>query len=266
MDPDPIVVSSTTDNSGLNGTFVPVDGNLPAGYPEQGGVVKDIMGHTLFLLMSAVKSENITVVLDSCFSGGATRDRRVRSRDGGRNIRTSPEEKAAQQMWLSRLNISREDFIKGYRTGVAKGVVLAATEPNQFAIDERLNGFDAGAFTYRLTQALWPENSNVESASAYVREQMPEIYNQTPIYEVKVGSGYERQPLYLINNPRPTANAVVTEVTGNRATLWLGGFDAKGLASLEDGTVLGSVGATGNRGGKVTMRSRSVPEAYRAMV
>ncbi|MFB2977248.1 caspase family protein [Microseira sp. BLCC-F43] len=155
FDPDLIVVRYTTDNSGLNGTFVPVDGNLPTGYPAQGGVVKDIMGHTLFLLMSAVKSENLTVVLDSCFSGGATRDRRVRSRDGGKNIRTSPEEKAYQEMWLSRLNLSREDFIKGYRTGVAKGVVLAANAPNKFAIYERLNGFEAGAFTYRLNQYMW---------------------------------------------------------------------------------------------------------------
>jgi hypothetical protein len=58
-------------------------------------------------------------------------------------------------MWLSRLNLSREDFIKGYRTGVAKGVVLAANAPNKFAIYERLNGFEAGAFTYRLNQYMW---------------------------------------------------------------------------------------------------------------
>lgn len=31
---------------------VPVDGNLPMGYPEVGGVVKDIMGHSLLLLKS----------------------------------------------------------------------------------------------------------------------------------------------------------------------------------------------------------------------
>ncbi len=141
FDPDPIVVRSRTDNSGLNGTFVPVNSGLPVGYPQQGGVVQDIMGHTLFLLMSAVKSENFTVVLDSCYSGGATRERRVRSRAGGRNILVSPDEKSYQEMWLSRLNLSREDFIKGYKEGVAKGVVLTAANPNQLAIDERLNGF-----------------------------------------------------------------------------------------------------------------------------
>jgi metacaspase-1 len=55
VDPDPIFVSFL-DNTGLNGTLVPIDALLPPGYPEQGGQVKDIMGHTLFLLMAAVKS------------------------------------------------------------------------------------------------------------------------------------------------------------------------------------------------------------------
>ena len=81
FDPNPIFVEPGKE--GMNGTFVPVDGKLPAGYPEVGGTVQDIMGHTLFLLMSALKTENVTVVLDSCFSGGATRESRVRSRDGG---------------------------------------------------------------------------------------------------------------------------------------------------------------------------------------
>lgn len=88
-DPDPIFVSFV-DNTGLNGTLVPIDALLPPGYPQQGGQVKDIMGHTLFLLMASVKSENFTAVLDSCFSGGATRDFRVRSRDGGKNIQVLP--------------------------------------------------------------------------------------------------------------------------------------------------------------------------------
>lgn len=122
FDPNPIGVEPG--KAGLNGTFVPVDGSLPAGYPNVGGSVQDIMGHTLFLLMSALKSENVTVVLDSCFAGGATREARVRSRDGGKNILVSAKEKSYQEQWLSRLKMSPEDFVKGYRAGVAKGYVL----------------------------------------------------------------------------------------------------------------------------------------------
>ncbi len=65
---------------GLNSTLVPVDSPLPPGYPNFGGTVQDIMGHTLFLLMSALKTENVTVVLDCCHAGGGTRGNlRVRS-------------------------------------------------------------------------------------------------------------------------------------------------------------------------------------------
>jgi len=249
VDPEPIFVSSSRDKSGLSGTFVPVDSTLPTGYPQQGGAVQDIMGHTLFLLMSALKSENFTAVLDSCYSGAATRKFRVRARDGGNKVEISPEERSYQDKWLSRLNLSREEFVKQYRAGVAKGVVLAATNPTQTAIDARFNGFPAGAFTYNLTQYLWQQTSTPESAIAYVNQNIPQEFNQTPRYEVKVGSGYERQPLYFINTPSPAADAVITEVKGNQAKLWLGGVD---LAAIDDGTVFSII----NGKGKVTLRSR----------
>lgn len=252
LDPDPIIVSSSRDNSGLSGTFVPVDSRLPAGFPKQGGVVQDIMGHTLFLLMSAVQSENFTAVLDSCYSGGATRpEYLIRARDGGSNLQISPVEKAYQEKWLSRLNLSRADFIKGYRKGVAKGVVLAATNPEQLAIDARLNGFAAGFFTYLLTQYLWQQTSTVEKAIAYAVQNIPEKLNQTPRYEVKVGSGYEKQPIYFSNTSGSAANAVITEVKGNKAKLWLGGIDP---AELDNGTVFTIINSQG--ADKVTFQSR----------
>ena len=249
FDPDPIIFDPSNQNNQLNGTFVPVDGTLPLGYPTEEGVVKDIMGHTLFLLMSALQSENVTVVLDSCFSGAATRTFKVRARNGGRNVLISPEEKAYQEQWLSRLKFSREEFITGYRRGVAKGVVLASTAPNQIAADARLNGFFAGIFTYLLTQYLWLETSTVAEAIAFVTPQIPKKFNQIPRAEVKVGSGYEQQPLYFLNPKSPVAQAVITGVEGNQATLWLGGVD---LATVENGTVF--IGVNGS--GKVKLRSR----------
>jgi hypothetical protein len=250
-DPDPIIVSSSRDKSGLNGTFVPIDSELPS---SQGGVVQDIMGHTLFLLMSALNSENGTAVLDSCYSGGATRKFKVRARNNqGKNIQISPEEKSYQEQLLSRLKFSREQFVKAYRRGVAKGVVLAATAPNQTAADASLNGFYAGIFTYKLTQYLWQQTSTPESAIAYVVPNIPQDFNQTPRYEVKVESGNEKKPIYFINNPSPAADAVITEVKGNEAKLWLGGAN---LGELDNGTVFTMIDAKGGSSGKVTLRSR----------
>jgi hypothetical protein len=250
-DPDPIIVSSSRDKSGLNGTFVPIDSELPS---SQGGVVQDIMGHTLFLLMSALKSENVTAVLDSCYSGGATRKFKVRARDNkGKNIQISPDEKSYQEQWLSKLKLSRQQFVEAYRRGVAKGVVLAATDPNQTAADAQINGFYAGIFTYKLTQYLWQQTSTPERAITYVVPNIPEDFKQTPRYEAKVGSGNEKKPIYFINNPSPAADAVITEVKGNEAKLWFAGAN---LGELDNGTVFTIIDAKGGSSGKVTLRSR----------
>lgn len=78
-DPDPIYL----DEGRVSKTLVPIDSVLPVGYPETGGTVTDITGHTLFLLRSAVNTEHFTTVLDSCHSGGATRfPFKIRARDG----------------------------------------------------------------------------------------------------------------------------------------------------------------------------------------
>lgn len=251
VDPDPIL--SKSGQGGLSGTFVPVDAVLPQGYLEQGGAVKDIMGHTLFLLMSAVKSENFTAVLDSCFSGAATRDFRVRARSGGSRIQISAEEKSYQEKWLSRLSVSRAEFVKQYRTGVAKGVVLAATNQEQYAAEAPINGFNAGIFTYLLTQYLWRETSTPDSAVTYVKQKIPQTYNQNPRYEVKVGSGYGRQSTYFIKPQTLAADAVVTDITDKKATVWLGGVD---LENIDNGTVFKVVDAREKSLGKVIFQSR----------
>lgn len=240
FDPNPIVVAPN--QQGLNGTFVPVDGKLPAGYPEVGGTVQDIMGHTLFLLMSALKTENVTVVLDSCFSGGATRESRVRSRDGGKKVLVSADEKTFQQKWLSQLKMSPEEFVRGYRTGVAEGVVLAATAPDQLARELNINGFISGIFSYLLTHYLWQSDSNIEQVFQKILPEIPQNFNQKPRYEVKPGTNYQQQPLYFINSPNPTAQAVVTRVSGDTANLWLGGVD---LRKVNEGTVFTAVKGTG---------------------
>jgi hypothetical protein len=256
FDPQPIIRANVRGQQELNGTFVPADSELPEGYPNTGGAVKDIMGHTLFLLMSALKTEDVTVVLDSCFAGGATRDGKIRSRAGGKNILVSPDEITYQQQWLKKLKMSPEAFVKGYQTGVAKGVVLAATNPQQFAREVNINGFKAGIFSYLLTQYLWQQDSTVDKAITSILPQIPRGFNQTPGYEIKPGSNYKTQQLFFIEKPAPTGNAVITEVKGKNVKLWLGGAD---LAAVDVGTIFNVVGGTG----KVTLvdRTRLVGEA-----
>lgn len=253
---------------GLNSTFVPVDSALPPAFPSEGGVVQDIMGHTLFLLMSALPSEQVTVVLDSCHSGGGTRGNlRVRSPEGlelvrssGVTLTASPEEFDYQRQWLSRLNLSPEEFVRRRREGIAKGVVVAATQRDQLAADAPFSDFFAGAFTYLMTQYLWQETGSPTFASA-----IPNIARSTtqlsfsqqePLYEVQPGSDLDRQPLYFISQQTPPAEAVITSVEGNSAELWLGGLAPQSLAAFDSNAVLAVVDDGGNEQGLVRLESR----------
>ena len=253
------VTDPDSDNADkLNSTFVPVDAFFPTGYPNSGGVVQDIMGHTLFLLMSAVQSENLTVVLDSCYSGGGTRGNfRIRSRDGGSQLQISPNEKAYQEQWLSRLSMSPQEFIKQRRAGVAKGVVIASAPRDQTAADTEFNGFSAGAFTYLMTQYLWQETGAVESAIANITHYIKPFSRQVPLADVKPQSGYETKPVYFIGQQLPPAEAVITEVTGNTAKLWLGGLDRESLEAFDKGAEFAIVDAKGRGSGKVRLVSRN---------
>jgi hypothetical protein len=245
----------------LNSTFVPIDSNLPSDSPSQGGVVQDIMGHTLFLLMDALKTENVTVVLDSCHSGGGTRGNfKVRSRNGGSNLQVVDAEQAYQQQWLTKLNLSPDKFKQRRREGVAKGVVIASTQPNQLAADAPFNDFFAGAFTYLLTQYLWQQpNSEAFSptlANVGRSTTRSSFTKQVPLMEAKPGSNYEQRPIYFINEVTPPAEAVITKVEGSQAELWLGGIHPESLAAFDAGAILSVVDAQGRQKGRVQLEQR----------
>ena len=83
-------------------------------------------------------------------------------------------------------------------------------------------------------------------------KELPEEFSQTPRYEVKVGSEYNKQPIYFISNPNSSANTVITNIKNNKATLWLGGVD---LGKLEPDTVF-KVVDDDNSAAKIVYKSR----------
>jgi metacaspase-1 len=227
-DPHPITTESGK-QSGLNSTLVPFDG---FSISEAENKVNHIMGHTLFLLTSAIKTENFTAVLDCCFSGGATRNQfRVRS-IGDEIFEIIPEEITYQDQWLSKLNInSREEFVRRYRQGIARGVMMAASNPKQLALEESPEyDFPRGLFTYNLIRHLWKQNSSPDSAIKYVNSYIQnlskrDVINQTPRYEIKKGSNYDKQPIYLTKAISPESDGVILDVKAQQATVWLGGIN-----------------------------------------
>lgn len=224
----------------LNSTLVPADDSPLSSQ----GNVHDIMGHTLFLLMFALreKTENVTVVLDSCHSGGATRGNiRIRAVRGGADIKASLGEFEYQQQWLKQLKLSREDFRKKVREGVATGVAIASARRNQLAADYEFSGFYAGAFTYFLTQDLWLRTDSVERVIDRVKSHLSYLGNQIPQIDAQPSSRNEKKPTYFSDQINFPAEAVITELNGNRAKLWLGGIPRDSIDAFGQGAVLVTV-------------------------
>ncbi|RCJ15370.1 peptidase C14, caspase catalytic subunit p20 [Nostoc sp. ATCC 43529] len=259
---------------GLNSALVPVDGRLPEGYPFQGGIVNHVMGHTLFLLMSALKAENVTVVLDCCHSGGGKRGNlRVRAVDDGELLKPSLEELLYQGQWLDKLGMSRQEFIQKLRQTVAKGVVIASARREQLAADLPFGDFHAGAFTYLLTQYIWQQigNEPINRAIANVGRSTKilasrEGYYQDPEIESNLNPQNTNPPLYFFPFQAIPAEAVITQVNNNQAQLWLGGIDSQSLEAFTNNPLFSVVDAQGNEVGWLKLDSRQGLEGKGTLV
>lgn len=238
-----------------NSTILPVDA-------RSGGAVRDIMGHTLFLLMSALKTENVTVVLDSCHSGGGKRGNlRIRSYDLLEIPQPSQEEFEYQRKLLGQLGLSKQEFINRRRKAIAKGVVIASAKREQFAVDARFNDFSAGAFSYIFTQYLWQQTGNESFNRSLVNvSRSTQIYArqqgqfQTPEFESNVK---KPNPLMYFTplNASP-AEAVITKTNGNEVELWLGGVDSQSLEAFDKDALFSVVDASGKERALVKLVSR----------
>ncbi|MBE9125643.1 MULTISPECIES: caspase family protein [unclassified Coleofasciculus] len=260
IDPNPL------DPDSLNGTIVPYNRQIESG--SDTNKVRDIMGRTLFLWMQALQTEDVTVVLDSCHSGGGLRGnyllRAVPVRQGGGEDEASQAEFDYQQQWLSTLNLSPEEFQEMRKRGVAKGVAIGSAHRNQLATDAPFDDFHAGAFTYLLTRYLWQQPSSLPLSSVFVNlarttKDVAESSGivQEPLYEIKPGSNRDQEPIYFLETSAPAAEAAVRSVNGNNIEFWLGGVSAQSLEAFKEGAIFTLINDNGQPQGQVEQTSRS---------
>jgi hypothetical protein len=258
-DPDPI------GNDPFNSTMVPSD-RPPESVTSSATPVPDIMGHTLFLLMSALPTENLTVVLDCCYSGGGKRGNliaRAARQSSDVTLDASPEELEYQKQWISKLYDSTQKFLEMRQKGVAKGVVIASAGRDQLATDAPFEGFHAGAFTYLLTRYLWQEPGNRSFKTVFENlalrtQDVAKSYGmyQIPEFEEKPGTNNNSQPLYFLEKTRPAAEAVIRKVTGNQVEFWLGGIASQSLKAFEKGAIFTIIDDEGREQGQIQQESR----------
>lgn len=260
----------------LMGTLVPADAN------QNGNVVNHITSRTLFLLMASIQTENLTMVLDSCYSGGGFRGNTLvraapmRSDLDGRDLLANEAEYTYQQELMAELGLSFDEFQRRRAQGIAKGIALGSASRNETALDMAFNGFYAGAFTYLLTRYLWQLPSRtpaatvqanlVRSTAAAARQQ---DHGQVPQFEAAPGSDNAQKPLYFTGPVSSPAEAVITHVasnvanasagaqTGAQVEFWLGGvspqyLDAAGnqaaFTVLDRGVPVGEIVQTSRSG------------------
>jgi hypothetical protein len=267
------------------GTIVPTDSSLP----ERGsGEVDDITAGTLFLLMSAFQTENVTFIFDSCYSGGVARGNiTTRSRPGhlelrekqGTNskIRMSKIETDYQQKLLKRLNLSEADWVKQRRQGVAKGTILYASQRSQQAIDATFNGdFSAGLFTYALTQNLWQRPSSVDlntTMSKIVVETENLLYQfskstfQKPFSESKSSNrNSTTEPIYRIPYNSQSSDGLIIKVNGRKVTVLLSGIKPDVLKTLEKNAQLAIIDSKGLQQGTIQIETITGIQAEASVV
>jgi hypothetical protein len=219
---------------GLDGTLVPTDA-LSSG----NGSVNDIMGSTVFLLSRLVKTDNLTVVLDSCHSGGGVRGNlayRSIDRDAGFQRDPSPAELALQETLRAELGLSQDDVQALRQAGIARGVALGAARANQLAAEQSYEGFSAGIFTYLLTRYLWQVGRTQPLETMFVdlariTRAEDEGSPQDPVYFVQPASNLAQEPPYLLPPAGAPAEAVVRGTRNEAVELWLGGVTPKALAA-----------------------------------
>ncbi|HIK30841.1 MAG TPA: caspase family protein [Oscillatoriales cyanobacterium M4454_W2019_049] len=234
---------------GFNSTFVPIDSPIPA---NDEGTVNDIMGRSLFLLMSAVQTENLTVILDSCHSGGGKRGNfTVRSRPGSEIFAPSETELEFQErIRLDYTNLSPEEVEELRCENIAKGVVIASASRDQLAVDAPFDDFHAGAFTYLMTRYLWQQ-----TRSEPISQVLAQLARTTEVMATKSGilqipemefnpPENQSQPLYFIEPEKIPAEGVILQVQGDTVDIWLGGVDPESLEAFTADTLMSVMDAS----------------------
>jgi hypothetical protein len=178
-------------------------------------------------------------VASSSDSSDRTSDRTI---DGTISPTSSPE---PQRVWPS----------------PPKGLLIAATTPQDLAAEASWPGFYAGVLTYLLTQYLWETLPTTRLAVAFNRvssqRELGMFACQRPILEGKETA--RRIPPYFLTPTQAGVSGVLQEVKGNRAQVWLGGIPPAALCGLQPGTLLAPIPANppGHPPTPLVIRSRN---------
>jgi len=212
-------------------SWVPIDGALPT---KRGQIANCLLEETLVLLLRSLATDHIITVLDTSHTnpdGMINGNLRVRSYPHPPAEEPSSGELAFQEQIRIRLKSAPQRWQNAKMLSQLPVVVLAAASPGEVAMEAPWHGFNAGLFTYALTQYLWqatPATTIQTSLSRTAGMMRQLVSKQQPKLIGQKGQYRSFLAYYLPPNPSMGADGVVSAVEDNSKTvyLWLAGLPA----------------------------------------
>lgn len=217
-------------------------------------IVNDLLVETLGLLLRSLKTDRISIILDTShtYLGNPLQGNlRVRAYPNPSTAQPSPAELELQANLLTQLSLKPE-LVTSDLSQFA-GVVLTAASLAHVATEMRWNRFSAGLFTNALTQALWQAtpattirvcfNQAAQQVEPLVGQQQPQLSGQRPTKRQADKLAPYFAPLSTVG-----ADGVITAIEegGNTVQLWLGGFAASLLEHYGVNSLLAIAPVTGD--------------------
>ncbi|MBD2103251.1 caspase family protein [Leptolyngbya sp. FACHB-261] len=216
----------------------------------------DLPADTLLLLLRSLATDQVTTVLDTCYtdpvggllSGALLGQLRVRSRPGRRLALPASELDLQAQLQAS-LGLEANQLAVQRRAGQVPGVVLSAASPSALALDGLWQGYSAGLFTRSLTQQLWQMtpattlrivlSHSKAMARSQSQQEQPQLQGQKSSQSAL--AAYFSPPT---QNPIGAGAVIAVEDGGRGGQLWLGGLPPAVLEAYAPGSVLTVAGTS----------------------
>jgi hypothetical protein len=205
--------------SQLVNSLVPIDATIPSkGNPA----TNDLLENTLLDLGRSLNTDNLITVLDTSFQ--TTKEilqGNYRVRSYSQISERSSSEELAFQAQLQR-NISGKGLVAYLQTATNPGILLAAAEQNQIALEGTWNSFSAGLLTYALTRYLWQTmpKSNIQIA---LQQTADAVNNWSE----------KQQKPQVTGNSKPSLASSISTQKPLGGEGFITGLDAKGMINLK---------------------------------
>jgi len=218
----------------VQNSLVPVDDILPT---ESAPIANDLLEETLLMLLRSLNTENAIACLDASYTDcGADFQGNLRIRCRARP--TAPKISAAELAVLTGLKAnSNLDFTRNYRKN-------QALVPAQLAAEIEHNGFNAGVFTYALTQSLWhtTDAANLQICLSQAIASISKLTEKNNCLEIPAANSQIKEfpskfSGLITNSQAADGVAIAIEDSGKTAQLWLGGLPAKILDTYQDNSL-----------------------------